>query len=226
MSAQDNQFFPGIRISVEDGHHRVDHASVNRRTLIVIAAGFVASAVAYPLFRPIELPWIYAPAMALFLPITALVIALLLQSLWNRDLFRDRDREANSVFDAIVFRAVLFVIGLHSLMLMVLTGVFPAGGSAPRLALVLFGLLIVSVGNLLPRTRPNLEIGIRTRRTLGDRAVWMQMHRVVGYTAVAYGLFLVAAGIFFSGRAIETVVGPVSLVAAALLIVEHIRRLW
>jgi uncharacterized membrane protein len=224
MSDSPNQFFPGIRISHQDGHHRVDHASVSGRTKTVIALAFGAGLAAYPHFRPMPLPPVYGPMMALFLPITALAMALLLQSLWNRDLFRDRDEEADRVFDAIVFRAILFVVGLHALLLMALTGAFPPNGSAPRSALTVFGLAIVSIGNLLPRTRPNLEVGVRTRRTLGDRAAWMQTHRMLGHATVVFGLLLVVAGLLFSKHAIETIVGPSSLAMAALLIFEHVRH--
>jgi hypothetical protein len=224
MSGSPNQFFPGIRVSHQDGQHRVDHASVSGRTRTVIALAFGAGLAAYPHFRPMPLPPAYGPMMALFLPTTALAMAMLLQSLWNRDLFRDRDKEADRIFDAIVFRVILFVVGLHALLLMALTGGFRPDGSAARSALTLFGLTIVGVGNLLPRTRPNLEIGVRTRRTLSDRAAWMQTHRMLGYATVVFGLLMVVAGLLFSKHAIETIVGPSSLAMAALLVFEHVRH--
>jgi uncharacterized membrane protein len=37
-------------------------------------------------------------------------------------------------------------------------------------------------------------IGIRTARTLEDRELWLQMHRVAGYVAVLFGVVVMIAG--------------------------------
>ena len=92
-----------------------------------------------------------------------------------------------------------------------------------RATIVLVGLLMARVGNLLPRTRPNLAFGIRTPRTLANRGLWMQTHRTAGYVAVALGTLFVVSGAFFSKHAIESVMGPAVLGAAALLVVSHFR---
>lgn len=59
---------------------------------------------------------------------------------------------------------------------------------ADQIVPVMLGLTMISIGNLLPRTRPNLAIGIRTPRTLSDRALWIRMHRSAGYMVVALGV--------------------------------------
>src|SRR6266513_565511 len=46
------------------------------------------------------------------------------------------------------------------------------GPLVPRLAPVLLGAALMAIGNLLPRVRPNVAIGIRTSRTLRDRGAW------------------------------------------------------
>ncbi|MDQ7794864.1 MAG: SdpI family protein [bacterium] len=63
---------------------------------------------------------------------------------------------------------------------------------------VTLGLLMVYVGNQLPRLRPNYVAGIRTPWTLGDEAVWRATHRAGGYLATAGGLGLVAASLVLS----------------------------
>jgi len=68
---------------------------------------------------------------------------------------------------------------------------------------VLLGAFLIGIGNLLPRTRPNLAIGIRTSRTLSDRDLWMRTHRIAGYLVVALGLVILVAGI-----AVPAPVGP------------------
>jgi uncharacterized membrane protein len=61
--------------------------------------------------------------------------------------------------------AVVFVLVLYALALAALADVPGVRPIAPRTVAVLVGLFFVGVGNLLPRTRPNLLIGIRSTRT-------------------------------------------------------------
>ena len=86
---------------------------------------------------------------------------------------------------------------------------------------MLFGLVVVRIGNLLPRTRPNLALGIRTPRTLADRRVWMLTHRTAGYLSVVLGIIIAIAGVM---DAIPVVVGPASLAATGTLILFHYRH--
>lgn len=51
----------------------------------------------------------------------------------------------------------------------------------------LLGLPLIGIGNLLPRTRPNLAIGIPATGTLADRELWTRIHRTAGYLVVALG---------------------------------------
>lgn len=206
---------PGIRHSQTGSIHLVDHLSPSRRSQVVIAIGVLASAAAYPRFPNGYLPTFYWPIIALFLPMTAGATLFAIQSLWNRDSIRDRDPEAQANYDAIMFRVVVFVIGLHGLLLAALAGMFSGRTWAPRTVLILFGVSLVSVGNLLPRTTPNLELGIRTRRTLTDRILWMSTHRFGGHLLVAFGLLTAISGLFFSKTAIEQIVGPAGMATLA-----------
>ena len=81
-------------------------------------------------------------------------------------------------------------------MLAELSGVVWIRSWAGRLVIVWLGLFFVAVGNLLPRTRPNLVVGIRTRRTLADRQFWIRLHRLSGYAAVVVGCVIVVSGAF------------------------------
>jgi uncharacterized membrane protein len=82
---------------------------------------------------------------------------------------------------------------------------------------VLFGAVLISVGNLLPRLRPNAVFGIRTARTLTDRAVWIQTHRLAGYVVVAVGGTMAAAPVLLPpGRWVRNVVSLVAVFAAFL----------
>ena len=163
-------------------------------------------------------------SIAFLLPTTAALIYTLVRRVWERDLIRDRDEAFEPSYEAIVFAVVLFVVAIHLLVLGALTGALPAHRIwFVRAMIVLFGLFVARIGNLLPRTRPNLALGIRTPRTLASRRLWMQTHRTAGYVAVALGAVFVLSGAFLSKQAIESVMGPAVLSAAVLLLVSHYR---
>ena len=60
---------------------------------------------------------------------------------------------------------------------------------------VMLGLALIVIGNLLPRLRPNIVIGIRTSRTLADRGAWARANRTAGYAAVGAGTSFLLAGL-------------------------------
>lgn len=195
---------------------------------VTVAAGYAASIAAYS-----KLPHYsghddyHSPRflIAFLLPTTAALIYVLVRRVWARDPIRDGDEAFEPTYDAILFPVVLFVMAIHLLLLGTLTGVLPMRGTmwVPRLTIVLFGMMVVRIGNLLPRTRPNLALGIRTPRTLADRRVWMQTHRMAGYVAVSLGGLLIVSGAFLSKQAIELVMGTAVPSAAMLLVVSHYR---
>jgi uncharacterized membrane protein len=64
-----------------------------------------------------------------------------------------------------------------------------------RVVLAAVGLLLVGVGNYLPRIRSNWFIGIRTPWTMDNERVWRATHRVGGRTFVAAGLVVVLSAL-------------------------------
>ena len=125
-------------------------------------------------------------------------------------------------FDAIVFRVVLFIGALHGTVLIGLLGrglVGRTGPLVPRLAPVLLGVGLMAIGNLLPRVRPNVAIGIRTSRTLRDRHAWLRVNRRGGYVAVALGFSIVATALLVPpGPRIAAVVGAIGMLGVAVLV--------
>jgi uncharacterized membrane protein len=84
-----------------------------------------------------------------------------------------------------------------NLLLAVLQGVILGGAlgrpaPAAHLGLVLVGGLLVVVGNVMGKLRPNYTVGIRTPWTLANERVWDQTHRFGGKVFVAGGLLLCA----------------------------------
>jgi uncharacterized membrane protein len=126
-----------------------------------------------------------------------------------------------AVYDAIMLRFMVFVVGVHATVLAGLLGRLRGQEWAAQIVPLMLGLTMISIGNLLPRTRPNLAIGIRTRLTLSHRALWMRVHRGAGYMVVACGAVIVLSAITLPrpiGPAMILLVGPAALVGTCLLV--------
>ena len=198
------------------------------RSFTAIGAGYIAGVVLYT-----KLPGPYLAAaqstrlvrllIAFMLPTTAAAICILLRRLWLRDPIRGGDSTLQATYDAIVFRIVLLVIAIHTLVVLDLAGFELVRASAGRLVVMVAGLALVGIGNLLPRTRPNLVFGIRTSRTLTNRRVWIEIHRFVGYAGVGLGVVVAVSGALLPGPVMPLVVGTAGLVAAAVVAVAYRR---
>ena len=108
-----------------------------------------------------------------------------------------------------MLRFVIFLIAVHATVLIGLTGVLRDRYWASRIVPVLLGLTMIAIGNLLPRTRPNLAIGIRTSGTLADRTQWMHTHRIAGYAVVVLGVVILVAAL-----AVPPPMGPAMILVA------------
>jgi uncharacterized membrane protein len=64
-----------------------------------------------------------------------------------------------------------------------------------KMLTVILGFGFIAAGNVMPRTRPNWIVGLRTRRTLSDRAAWQRTHRVLGALMIGLGAVVVIASI-------------------------------
>jgi uncharacterized membrane protein len=105
-----------------------------------------------------------------------------------------------------------------------LTGVLNAIGirmSSGRLVVVLLGLALVAIGNLLPRTRPNVAVGFRTKRTLTNEQLWRQVHRVGGYATVGLGIVIGVTGLVLTHDTLGAVVSGAALFAATVVVVSY-----
>jgi len=198
-------------------------ASVDRRHLLLVVLGYVAgllllsrsTAVAIPL-----VPWGLVGGMmtALLLPTAAAVNYMVFRRVGQVAPGGEPDQASGDAVCEIGFRISAFEIVLHCLILLTLAGAFGDGSIVPaRLVVVFFGVLLIGIGDLLPRTRPNLAIGIRTPVMLADRHAWTQMHRVAGYAAVALGSVIVMAGIFLGHPEIARVINAAAIVTVSVL---------
>jgi hypothetical protein len=80
---------------------------------------------------------------------------------------------------------------------------------------VVLGLGTAAVGNVMPRVRPNWIVGIRTRATLSDPALWTRTHRYFGGLLMLVGAAVAVLSLFATSVSFAaTIVG--FLVAAVL----------
>ena len=196
----------------------------DRVALVIIAAGFLAGAFLYLDLPALDRIGLVARLfIGSMLPITASATYVVFGSLWRRDpsiVIETHARAQRGIRRCIV----LFTIALHVLLVASLAGMTTVRAAAPRLTVVLFGLLFVGVGNLLPQTRPNLVVGIRTSRTLGDRRFWMRIHRVGGYATVAVGIVLVVSGLFLDRVQIVQAFHVAAFASSLALLVSYRRH--
>jgi len=194
--------------------------------IAVLVMGYLAGLMAYPnLPGPFLDEKLSARILVAFtLPTTALVIYALFRSLWMHDRIRSGNGAFESTYHAIVLRVLLFVFALHALVMIELTGAMDAVGlrlSAGRAVVVLLGVVLVAVGNLLPRTRPNVAVGVRTTRTLASAQLWQQVHRAGGYATVGLGIVIAITGVVLTHEAVGAVVGAAAVVAAMVVFASY-----
>jgi uncharacterized membrane protein len=89
-----------------------------------------------------------------------------------------------------------------------------------RIALVSAGVLLVLVGNVLPKTRFNYVMGVRTPWTLADERVWDRTHRFAGACLMLAGVCGVAGGLLLKGdmAVIAAFLGPVLAATLAAVV--------
>jgi len=202
------------------------------RTLTIVA-GYVLGVFALCWGLPEKVPpswtvsadltlWLGGPMVAFLLPTAVTITDSLLRGLCVKHPV-DEPNSPNvlAIYDAVMLRFTVFVMAVHGAVLLAVLGLLSGRRWVAQLVPLMLGFTMISIGNLLPRTRPNLAIGIRTRLTLSDRALWMRVHRWVGYIVVAAGAVIVLSTITVPrslGPAIILLVGPAALAGTCLLV--------
>jgi uncharacterized membrane protein len=170
--------------------------------LLIVAVAVIASAVVYPNL-PVTVPthwdmlgrpngWGSRVWGAWVLPIVMLFLWGLMRVLPTIDPRGANYAKFGGAFEAIVISILLYMLGLHLIILRASLG-YPV--AMQRVLPIGVGILLVLIGNLLPRARPNWFIGIRTPWTLSSDRVWEKTHRVGGRAFVAGGLAILIAAL-------------------------------
>lgn len=86
-----------------------------------------------------------------------------------------------------------------------------------NILLAFLGLLLVVVGNLLPKLRPNKYVGIRLPWIMHDEARWAKTHRFSGFAMVLCGVAMLVCSLFASVPAYTH--GTLLLVTVGVIVV-------
>lgn len=183
--------------------------SIDRSNRIVIAVGYAGGLMAFPWlpgpYLGAEGSLVARVALAFLLPTAAFVTCASVETLFSRTTSNALHIESAKAIRAVIATTVVLSVGLHGLVLLSLLGILISGFPVHRLAMALFGLALVGIGNVLPRVRPNTVIGIRTRHLLDDAVAWSRVHRTIGYSMVACGAIAAGAGLMLSKSQIPPV---------------------
>lgn len=200
--------------------------------ILVVAAAVVASAVAYTrLPERVPVHWNAAGEVdrygsplegVLVMPLVMVGLALLIPALPRIDPRGANYEKFKPTYHLVMNTILTFMLGVHATILAATLGLPVDVGRVVPIGL---GALLIVLGNVLPRTRPNWMFGIRTPWTLSSDRVWERTHRVGGYLMLAAGLLVVLVGLLSPGaRSMLAVVTAV--VAAALGSVAYSYVAW
>ena len=69
-----------------------------------------------------------------------------------------------------------------------------------KIVMVVFGLLFILMGNIMPKIKRNKTLGFKCKWSLYNDVTWQKTHRFVGYVGVVIGMLSILSGIFFKEK--------------------------
>lgn len=192
--------------------------------LILIVIAFGASAAVYDrLPDPMPTHWNFSgevdgltslPWGAFMLPLMLVAMLAIFRVLPLIDPRKANYAKFKGTYETLIIAIMTFMVGVH---LVVLANGLGNNVSIDRLVPIGVGVLLIVIGNLLPRTRPNWFVGIRTPWTLSSDRVWERTHRFGGHLFVAAGVVTVLVAVFAPMLAIPVLIGCSVAVSVGVL---------
>ena len=156
---------------------------------------------------------------AFFLPAVMVGMWALLTFLPRIDPRRKNYDKFRGTYDAIVAMVLGVILLVHVAILASGLGyLIPMERVIPMTV----GALLIALGNLLPRARPNWFVGIRTPWTLSSDRVWERTHRLGGLLFVLTGIILIVAGLIPSVVSIGVAIAAGVLTTAVTLVYSYV----
>lgn len=163
--------------------------------------------------------WSSRAVAALVMPALGVVLLLVFAGLPRID-----PRQANyalfgSTYWTVANSVGILLAGLHTVMLGKALG---WSVDMTRIVGLGTGGLLVLIGNLMTRLRPNWFMGIRTPWTLSSDLVWRRTHRFGGVAFVVAGLGVLAATVARSSLALYSALGLTGAAAISSVVYSYV----
>ena len=131
--------------------------------------------------------------------------------------FRKKEQPQNERFilvSGIVSTAVLNVLNLFILIKATsnsgINGI--SGIDLTQLTTILLGMLLIVLGNIMPKAKRNKVFGLRTKWSAENDVVWQKSQRVGGYLTVICGMAMLLMGVIFSELVLLIITGGLMLI--------------
>jgi uncharacterized membrane protein len=198
---------------------------------LLIIAATAASAVVYPRL-PAQMPthwtmsgevngWSSRLFGAWMVPLMMAVMWLILRAVPHIDPRRENYEKFKGVYETLIVLILLFMLGIHLLLLAKATG---SKTDVGRVALSSTGLLFIALGFLLPKAHPNWFVGIRTPWTLTSDVSWERTHRIGGPLFMLIGALTAVTGLVAPTMTVWVLVASVVAVTVFLFVYSY--RVW
>ncbi len=156
--------------------------------------------------------------LLLMLPIVMVGVYLLMTYLPKLDPYAQKVRERMETVRTV---RDLTVISFALLNAVIVLATFRGRLEVTHIGLVV-ALLMVLLGNYLPRLPHNWFVGVRTPWTLASEKVWRRTHRVLGVLFVLYGLSVGVSSFLSPVIMVGVIVGGALLITVGSVIYSYV----
>lgn len=158
-------------------------------------------------------------AVLVLVPLTMLFMWGLLRFLPRIDPLRANYARFAGTYEIIIDSVMAMMLVIH---LAVLLGASGAPDSVTLVVRAAVGAMFIVMGNVMPRTRQNWFVGVRTPWTLASERVWERTHRLAGYLFVALGVVVILTIPLAPQIGIPILAAGVAAVAAASVVYSYL----
>ena len=156
---------------------------------------------------------------ALLLPVMMLFVWGMLRALPKIDPKRANYPRMASTWTFVITLTLVAMLALH---LAVLGSALGYPVPIDTIVPLVVGVLLLGMGNVLPRAKPNWWFGVRTPWTLTSERVWTRTHRVAGYSLSLAGLVLIAAAFVTAPWARMLMLGGIAVAAVVPIVYSYV----
>ncbi|MDF2524731.1 MAG: putative integral rane protein, partial [Clostridiales bacterium] len=148
---------------------------------------------------------------AFFIPLMEIFMTLVFVFLPKFDPKKENYAKFNKAYTVFMFVMVVFFTAIQLVILGVSMGADFI--KVDTIVKLLVGLLILIIGNLMPKLKHNYFMGIKTPWTLSSESVWLKTHRHGGVVWFAAGVLMVLLA-FIPGQISAAAYFSITIIAA------------